>query len=181
MSKKTLDLDRFSMAILKLLASDPLKRLYQREVARKAGVSVGKTNQILRSLEREEIVLREHVGRVDLYRFNLQSPLARHLKVVFILHETGGLAKSLRSVTDRVILYGSSAEGSDTNESDIDLLVVINEKEGAHRTIRHAARSMGRTVSPIILSPMEFSSLKKKDPAFYEQVSRGITLWQKEE
>jgi predicted nucleotidyltransferase len=173
-------LDKFSIAIIELLASDPLSSHYQREIAKKAGVSVGKTNQILKALEEEEVVLKARVGKVDLYRYNLQSPLARLLKILFSLYEIGGLIKNLRNKSNRIILYGSCAEGSDTKESDVDLLVVSDEKQGTERTIRNEARSIERTVSPIILTPLEFSGLKQKDSAFYEQVSRGMTLWEKE-
>ena len=181
MSARSIDfLDKFSIAVLLLLASDPLASHYQREIARKAGVSVGKTNQILKALEAEEVVLKAHVGKVDLYRYNLQSPLARQLKILFSLYEIGGLIKNLRKASNRIILYGSCAEGSDTKESDIDLLVVSDEKQGTQRAIRREARSIVRTVSPIVLTPLEFSGLKQKDLAFYEQVSRGMTLWEKE-
>ena len=37
-------LDKFSVQILELLASDPLGKYYQREIARHSRVSIGKTN-----------------------------------------------------------------------------------------------------------------------------------------
>jgi predicted nucleotidyltransferase len=173
--------DKFSIAILRLLALDPLRSYYQREVAKKAGVSVGKTNQVLRALEREEVVLKAHTGKVDLYRYNLGNPLARHLKILFSLSEVADLLRKLRGKSNKVILYGSCAEGSDTKESDIDMLIVGGDKEEIGRMIERAGHSIERRVSPVILTPLEFSELKKKDPAFYEQVSRGIALWQQEE
>jgi predicted nucleotidyltransferase len=174
-------IDKFSISILKLLASDPLRSYYQREVARKAGVSVGKTNQVLRSLEREELVLKARTGKVDLYTYNLGSPLARHLKILFTLAEVGELLRKLRGTTNKIILYGSCAGGTDTKESDIDLLIMTSDKEETERIIQRASPSIGRRVSPVILNPLEFSGLKEKDPAFYEQTSRGIVLWQREE
>ncbi len=175
-------IDRFSVAILRLLASDPMKSYYQREVARSAGVSVGKTNQMLKALEKEELVTKEHVGKVDLYRYNLADAAARTLKIFFNISELRGLVKSLRNHgTSKVVLFGSCADGTDTKESDADILVVTSDKEEATSVVQRAGRSVSRRVSPIILNPLEFSKLKKDDQPFYEQVSKGITLWRREE
>jgi len=174
-------IDRFSIAILRLLASEPLKSYYQREVARIARVSVGKTNQVLRRLESDELVSRERRGNVDLYSYNLDSPAARYLKIFFNLSEVDELRRRLRGVSNKVVLFGSGAEGTDSKESDIDILVVTGDKEAAAKTIRKAESGTGRKISPVILTPLEFSGLREKDPAFYEQVNKGITLWQREE
>jgi len=176
-------IDRYSVAILKLLASDPMKSCYQREVARRAGVSVGKTNQVLKAVTAQELVTREHVGKVDLYRYNLNNPAARYLKVFLNLTELRGPLRKLRedSGTIKVVLFGSCADGTDTKESDIDVFVVTSEKKEATGIVQLAGHSIDRRLSPVIVNPLEFSKLKKDDPAFYEQVSRGITLWQRAE
>jgi predicted nucleotidyltransferase len=174
-------IDRFSMAILRLLASEPLRSYYQREVARIAGVSVGKTNQVLRRLEKDELLSRERRGNVDLYSYNLGSPPARYLKIFFNLSEVEGLRRRLRGLSSKVILFGSCAEGTDSRESDIDILVVAGDKEAAEKTVRKAESGTRRKISPVILTPLEFSGLKEKDQAFYEQVNKGITLWEPEE
>ncbi|MBI2184603.1 MAG: nucleotidyltransferase domain-containing protein [Thaumarchaeota archaeon] len=174
-------IDRFSIVILQFLSMEPLKSHYQREIARELGVSVGKTNQVLRVLEQEEIVLKERRGRVDLYRYNLRNPVARYLKILFILSELSDVIRRLRNSSDRIILFGSCADGTDSVESDIDLLILTSDKNELEKIIRSARRSIDRRISPIILNHIEFSELRDRDQAFYEQVSRGITLWQGEE
>ncbi len=182
MSARGLDfLDKFSLRILKLLASNPLRSYYQREVAKKATVSVGKTNQVLRALEKREIVLKARTGKVDLYSYNLASPVARYLKILFNLSELNELLRKLRNTSTTVILFGSCAEGSDGEDSDIDMLVVTRNRQAAERAIQREGRSINRRISPVIVSPLEFSGMKEKDRAFYEQASKGIILWQLEE
>lgn len=176
-------IDRFSVAILRLLGSDPMKRFYQREVARTAGVSVGKTNQVLKALEENELVTKEHVGKVDLYKYNLADAAARSLKVFFNTSELRVLTKSLGTLdgTSKVVLFGSCAEGTDTKDSDIDIIILTQDKREATAAVQRAGRSSSRKLSPIILDPLEFSRLKKDDLPLYEQVSKGMTLWQREE
>ena len=142
---------------------------------------MGKTNQVLRRLESDELVSRERRGNVDLYSYNLSSPPARHLKTFFNLSEVDELRRRLRGVINKVMLFGSCAEGTDSKESDIDILVVTVDKEAAAKTIRKVESGTGRKISAVILTPLEFNGLREKDPAFYEQVNKGITLWQREE
>lgn len=174
-------LDRYATAILKLLSLEPLRSYYQREIARKVGVSLGKTNQVLRALEKEEIVLKERRGNVDLYKYNLRSPVARYLKVLFTLNELNELTRNLREVSNKIVIFGSCADGTDSLESDIDILILTSNKSEARCIIEPARRTLKRRLSPLILNPIEFSGLREKDHAFYEQMSRGIVLWQQEE
>ena len=173
-------LDKFSVRILRFLAREPSKSYYQREIARTVGVSVGKTNQVLKVLEREEIVVKERKGRVDLYRYNLHNPVARHLKILFILTELSELTRQLRQASKKIILFGSCAEGTDSNASDIDLLILTSDKDRVKKLIASSRRILSRKVSPIVLNLIEFSELKNRDRPFYEQASKGIVLWQEE-
>jgi DNA-binding MarR family transcriptional regulator len=51
--------DRFSGTILLyLLSMEPLKGYHGRGIARMTGVSLGKANQVLKALEKEELVLK---------------------------------------------------------------------------------------------------------------------------
>jgi len=173
-------LDKFSVKILGFLSQEPLKSYYQREIARITGISVGKTNQVLKALESEELVLKEAKGKMNLYRYNLHNPAARHLKIIFNLTELNELVKQLRRVSRKIVLFGSCSEGTDTIESDIDLLILTGDRDKASRIIDQTRRMLSRRISPILLNPLEFSQLKDKDRPLYEQVSRGITLWQEE-
>jgi len=173
-------LDRFSVKILRFLSKEPMKSFYQRETARAAGVSVGKTNQVLKALEQEEIVLKERKGRINLYRYNLHDPVARHLKILFTLVELSELVRRLRQVSEEIVLFGSCAEGIDTAESDIDLFILTNDKDELRRTVALARRTLDRRLSPVVLNPVEFSELRDRDRPLYEQISRGIELWRKE-
>ena len=142
---------------------------------------VGKTNQVLGELERLNMLSLEPRGKVYLYRYNLDDAAARYLKIFFNLLGAAKISRGLKESADRVVLFGSAAEGTDTGESDIDLLIVATDKGRAEAELRRATKTASRKVSPVILDQQEFSRLRGSDPAFYEQVTRGIVLWQKEE
>lgn len=108
-----------------------------RQIADRAGVSHPQAAQHLRDLEALGIVRREHVGRS--HRITLTSTLAADLlrrltglrgEVVAEMREQASL------MTPRpfaVIVYGSFARGDDHGQSDIDVLIVVDDStpEGA--------------------------------------------------
>lgn len=167
-----------SLKLLYALASDPMRSFYQREAAGEARVSVGSANRILRGLVDRGLIDREKKGKIYLYRFNIDNPVSRHLKVLFNIMEVEKLVDDIRSFTTRVILFGSCAEGRDARESDIDLLVLTNEKKAVSEIIgQHKSK---RRLAPIIVNSNDFTKLRNDDRPLYDEIMRGITLWERD-
>lgn len=139
---------------------------------------MGSANRILRRLVDRGLVNREKKGKIYLYRFNVDNPVARQLKVLFNVIEVEELIDMLQPLSRRVILFGSCAEGRDVKESDIDLFVLTSEKETISEKIgRHES---GRRLAPIIVDVNDFTKLRNEDRPLYDEVMRGITLWERE-
>lgn len=167
-----------SLKLLYALASDPMRSFYQREAAGEARVSVGSANRILRGLVDRGLIDREKKGKIYLYRFNIDNPVSRHLKVLFNIMEVEKLVDKIQNFTTRVILFGSCAEGRDARESDIDLLVLTNEKKAVSEIIgQHKSK---RRLAPIIVNSNDFTALRNDDRALYDEIMRGITLWERD-
>ena len=60
---------------------------------------------------------------------------ARYLKILFNLSELSELVRKLRDTSKKIILFGSSAEGTDSNESDIDLLILTSDKKQGEKAM----------------------------------------------
>ena len=167
-----------SLKLLYALASDPMRSFYQREAAGEARVSVGSANRILRALVDRGLIDREKKGKIYLYRFNIDNPVSRHLKVLFNIMEVEKLVDKIQNLTTRVILFGSCAEGRDARESDIDLLVLTNEKKAVSEIIgQHKSK---RRLAPIIVNSNDFTALRNDDRPLYDEIMRGITLWERD-
>lgn len=170
--------DKRARKVIYLLALNPFEKFYQREISRLTDVSVGFVNRILKNFEEFELVVKEKRGRTILYRYNLDNPLAREIKKTFNLLETDRLVKDLRKTSKKVILFGSCADGTDTKDSDIDILIISDDRMKAREMIKSYS---GRKVSPIILNFGEFLKLKSGDRALYERINKGVVLWEKAE
>ncbi len=165
--------------VLYLLALNPYKEYYQRELSRATGVSIGYINKLMRKLLDLEIVSVEKRGKMCFYRYNLDNPISRELKRIFNILEIYELYRELRKYSKKIILYGSCSEGTDTLESDIDILIISREKDEVKGIINLHRDKLDRKLSPLILSQEEFLNLKNRDKPLYERITGGITLWEK--
>jgi len=135
---------------------------------------------MLRSFANLGLLLREKQGRMLFYRANMDNPLVRQLKILFTLLQLDDLMKQAKPSSHRIILFGSSAEGTDVKESDIDLLLLTNEKSQLTDVVHEFNAKSQRRIAPIILDPQGFSKLRREDTALFDRISRGMILWQKD-
>ena len=83
---------------------------------------------------------------------------------------------------EKVILFGSYAKGNETEDSDVDLLVVAATKERFFErmaSVRRLIRDLrdGLAVSPIVLTPAELEKRKQAgDPFVQEILQTGVSL-----
>jgi len=167
-----------TLKILHTLASDPMRAFYQREVGKEAKVSVGSANRTLKVLTDKELVIKEKRGKILLYKFNTESPVAKQIKILFNVNELDELVRNLKEYSKRIILFGSCAEGNDVKDSDIDLFVLTNEKDTVRKTIN--SYNTSRKIAPIIVNVNDFAKMRTEDKPLYDNILRGIKLWEKE-
>lgn len=180
MFKKMKFLTPTALNVLHFLLSNPMKQFHEREVVRQTGVSVGAVNQILKKLHKAGLVERDRRGRANFYRANLKSPVARQFKVLFNVLALDDLVDQIKQTSERVVLFGSCAEGTDVEESDIDLFVLSSDVEVVKSKISKYERMFDRRISPIVVDSRGFAKIKSKDKSLYERIFQGIRLWEQE-
>ena len=180
MFKKMNFLTPTSLNVLYFLLSNPMEQFHEREVVRRTGVSVGAVNQILRRFQRVGLVEMDRRGKTNLYRANLRNPVARQFKVLFNVLALNDLVDKVKQISDRIVLFGSCAEGTDVKDSDIDLFILTSDTETVNHEVRLCEEKIERRLSPIIVDSNELAKMKTKDKPLYERILRGITLWERE-
>lgn len=180
MFKKMNFLTPTALNVLCFLLFNPMKQFHEREIVRQTEVSVGAINQILKKLHKAGLVERDRRGRMNFYRANLKNPVARQFKVLFNVSALNDLVDQIKQTSERVVLFGSCAEGTDVEESDIDLFVLSSDVEVVQSKISKYERMFDRRISPIVVDSRGFAKIKSKDKSLYERISRGIRLWERE-
>jgi len=168
------------MTIFQLFLADPMQEYHEREAVRKTRVSKGSANKILRLLADLDFLTREKRGRMIFYRLNLKEPLARHFKVLVNVYTLKKLTDALKQYSRRIILFGSCAQGTDVRESDLDLFILTSEKDYVRKKVSEFNRKSERKIAPIIVDANEFTILKREDKPLYENIERGMVLWETE-
>ena len=90
------------------------------------------------------------------------------------------MIEEIKEGSDRTVLFGSCAEGTDVADSDIDLFVLTSNIETIQREVRLYERKIDRRIAPIIVDSNELAKMKTSDKPFYERISKGIMLWERE-
>ena len=163
--------------ILQLLVSDFNKEFHVRDIAKRTNISVGKTSETLKDLLKANLVQKREIGNMKFYKANIQSPELTQFKILMNVSALNRLVASISKLCDKIILFGSCAKGTDTPESDIDLLIITdNVKEVKEKTYDMPDLN----VSPHIMTIHEYLKLKKRNPGFVKKIREGIVLWKKE-
>jgi predicted nucleotidyltransferase len=168
--------------VLGFLSRNSDKELYEREIARKVGISYGSANAVLNELYSDGLIIRNKRGKMIFYRIEAADPIFRPLKILNTLAMLRPLVQEMKHAADKVVLYGSCSRGDDTSESDIDLFIVTGDKEQAGRIIRKHSFGKpweGIRLQPVLYSPLELLGSEKKDREFLSLVREGIVLWER--
>lgn len=163
--------------IISFLSLRPDISFYDKEISEWTGVSRGRTNLLLNQFLRIGLVSRERRGRMWFYSLS-KTPLFKYFRIYENLVELTELVNVLKPLSQKIILYGSAASGEDTAESDVDLLVVTERKDKVLQKVQ--SFKIEREVRPVIQTASEYATSRKKDRTFYEEVVKGITLFEKE-
>jgi predicted nucleotidyltransferase/competence protein ComGC len=165
-------------AILKYLGMNSGESLYESQIAQYAKTSAGSTNQSLKKLLKKGMVLLEKKGNMNFYTINIDNPLVKQFKISQTIASLNGLINKLKLVAKRIILFGSCAEGIDSQNSDIDLAIISHDEQAARKIVKK--EKVSKEIQALIFTTSDFMALDKNDKPLYERIQKGITLWRQE-
>ena len=89
------------------------------------------------------------------------------------------LVAALKDLSDKIVLFGSGATGTDSEDSDIDLFVLSDIPDAVRKTVEK--KSGKRQIHLVVRKPLDYIATKKKEKLFYDEVSRGIVLHERQQ
>jgi predicted nucleotidyltransferase len=168
------------MQLLEFFLENSLSEYHEREIVRRTSVSKGSAGKILKLLTSLGFLTREEKGRLAIYRLKQDEATVKQFKVLINVFTLKSLSDTLKENSKRVVLFGSCAQGLDTKDSDIDLLVITDKKDIVGKAVSDFNKKSQRRVAPITVNMNEYINLKRNDKPLYENIERGITLWESE-
>jgi predicted nucleotidyltransferase len=169
--------------VLGLLLLHPEESLHGREIARRTGLPAGTLTRELKRLADVGLLNCERRGNQLVYSANRHSPIFEEL--AGILRKTSGLAdvvaEALEPLTDCIdiaFIFGSVARGTETQGSDVDLMIIGSVDFGVVVDGLHLAQQqLSRDINPKVFTPREWrNKLQDRDP-FLREVMAGRKLF----
>jgi predicted nucleotidyltransferase len=164
--------------VLALIFGHPERSFYTSEIVRNVRSGTGAVGRELSRLQRSGLVSLERIGNQKHYRANRRSPVFEELRslVVKTVALAEPLGKSLEPYADQIMaafVFGSTARGNDTAQSDIDLMVIGNELHYSdlYTALQNAETILQRKINPIFLSPEEWRRKASQKGSFINTIS----------
>lgn len=168
--------------VLRLLTKFSDKEFYERQIARMLGIAYGSANNAVNELYSTGVIRRRQEGKMYFYSVDSPNPIIAEFKKLVNLLLIEPLAEELKNVSNRIVLYGSCAQGTDNSESDVDLFVVSNNKDKVLDSVNNFKFPQGFEgihIQAVVKTPVELLEIKEPEQAFIEEVERGIILWER--
>ena len=167
------------LKILDYLTASAEGKGFVSQIARDTGISKGEVSKAVKVLKDCGLVQSEPSGRNMICFVDRRLPVFARLRTAFNLLKIMPETASLQKCADKIVLFGSCAEGTDTADSDIDILVITRDKVKADKTARKI--KLSRSVQWVIKTPQEYIVLNSKEKVFAEEIGKGIVLWETHE
>ncbi len=171
--------------IVRLLILLPEKEFTGREIARLLHVSHTGVQKAIRPIVEAGLAQEKRIGRSNVYSANKDSYLFRTFRSWFGSEDRiqRGLVETLRSKLEDVVVsavvFGSFAKGSAGPTSDLDLLVVTEDRPETEKRLMSLAgvfaRRYGIRISPRVLSKAELKE-KASLPYVKAAVKEGVHI-----
>lgn len=170
-------------SVLTYVFGQPARWFHVNELLRLTGLGSASLQRELARLDSGGLLLNERVGNLRRVRANASSPIYEALAT--LVRKTLGvvpiLQDALRPLQDQFIfalVFGSVAKGTDTADSDIDVMVV-GDGAGVSDILAAlipAEAVLGRQISPTCYTEAEFKTRLAQPDSFVNRVLSGPTL-----
>jgi predicted nucleotidyltransferase len=145
--------------VLALIFGHPERSFYTSEIVKTLRSGTGGVERELSRLEQSGLVSVKRIGNQKHYQANRDSPIFEELRGIVLKTTglTGPLQQSLAPFTDKIktaFVYGSVAKGTDTAQSDIDLMVIGDDLGYAdlYAALQTAESVLHRPVNPTFVT-----------------------------
>lgn len=168
------------LLIMSYLSRNKTQENISAHIAKELELGAGSVHQILKQFEDKGVVIAKRLGKTILYELDKRNPLVKTFRVFDNLLDLDSLFICLKTYCRKIILFGSCATGTDTNSSDIDLFIVADEddKDNVQSIISNYYST--REIKPIIVDTIELMELENSDKVFYNEVMKGIEIWERD-
>jgi len=176
------------VAILRYLYTSETEGYCLDDITKSIGQSCGTIYPALQELLETRIITQKKIGKSKIYTLNTHHVLYSKIKELIQLEKESlkkiaqeFVSQIPKKYIDSIVLFGSVARGSFTEKSDIDLLIIYNNKQvkdDVYPIIDHFITTHDIHVIPIFLTNQEVKEkLKQFDSFIITLMDEGKVLY----
>ncbi len=163
--------------LLRLLFGQTEKSFYTKELVALAGIGTGTVLRELEKLSDAGLLTVKKIGNQKHFQANPSTPIFEELKL--IVRKTFGLADPLRNalvqfkdVISVAFIYGSIAKGTESAESDIDIMLISDQVTYPDllTVFAELEAQLGRQINPTIYTGQELKNKLSSSNSFITRV-----------
>lgn len=164
------NLSKKTLLVLNLFLDNPDREIYLREAAKQLNISTSTAKNALDTLKKEGLLQKKERANASFYSLNTENPRCIELKKARNIDKIlkSGIVKRLEQQNPTIIsitLFGSYAKGENTDQSDIDLLIISQKKTDYTTT-----ELDGTEINIMQYTPAEWSRKAQQDKPFYNEI-----------
>jgi predicted nucleotidyltransferase len=156
-----------------------------KEIQERTDYSYERVNSASKSLVKKGIVKERKVGKTLVYFLDTNNMYSYSLgfirymlqKKVEFIKKHKSIYKVIQEIENyphswSVILFGSYSKGTETKQSDIDLIVacIPSKEKEVNNFIKSLEHKYGINISPVVMPMHEFSNIKKDNPELWDDL-----------
>jgi predicted nucleotidyltransferase len=170
--------------ILRTIFKHPYREFSEREIAGIIDKSPNTVNKAFKDLRKTNVFQYKRIGRTHLYKCNQNSVLFKNISNFF--KDEKQIRENLFSILQKnfefigsTVIYGSYAKGDEEFDSDLDILIITDNKPKAEEKIEKVSEEILKrfsiVISPVVFTSKEFKS-KLKKPFLKNAIEHGILI-----
>ena len=156
-----------------------------KEIQERIGYSYERVNSALKSLTEKKIIVEKQKGKTLIYSLDTNGIYSYSLgfnrytlqREVDFIRKHRPIYKAIQEIENypfswSVILFGSYSKGTETKESDVDLIVtcIPSKEKEVNNFIKSLEHKYGINFSPVVLPMHEFPNIKKDNPELWKDL-----------
>jgi predicted nucleotidyltransferase len=163
--------------VLEYFITHPSTEIHLRDLSRRLEISSGSARSYCNLFERDDILHLKRKGNLKLFSLNNDNIVVRELKNIYyvILLKEFSIEKLVGNYISLAI-YGSFASGEYDERSDLDILIIGEEKDVNKDKILTLQESLKREIQLTVIPYYKWEKMKKEGDRFVENILRNHIL-----
>jgi len=155
----------------------PTENTYLKELAKKLQISPRSVKIYCDIFEKEGIIIREIKGNMHIFKTNNDNFRVKEMKRAYFINLLAELnIEKIAEESVSITVYGSYASGNFDEKSDIDILVIGDEKNVKRELVVDIMKKIEKEIQLSVIPLIKWEKLKKENDHFVKNIIRNHIL-----